>query len=150
MEEKVLENDNFYKLKSLYGLLRIVDKSEISEYISSVLSTRTLVGGHLYTDYILFVKCIENQINIILNKIVKSDKLKEFTIEMSNILEEKFEKYKDSWKTTSIGELRPKIGEQMKGITDIIMTGYEFDREKVKRKLLHIANYCFFLYNRLE
>ncbi|KKM23392.1 hypothetical protein LCGC14_1615650 [marine sediment metagenome] len=150
MIEKIKHSKNFYELKNLYNFLEVVESSKIVSYISDVFSTRSPIGSALITEYSEFTRNIKNQINKILNEIVKSDKLKEFTIEMSNILEEKFEKYKDSWKTTSIGELRPKIGEQMKGITDIIMTGYEFDREKVKRKLLHIANYCFFLYNRLE
>ncbi|KKN53358.1 hypothetical protein LCGC14_0603280 [marine sediment metagenome] len=74
----------------------------------------------------------------------------EFTNKMNHMLEEKFPKYKDSWRDTNIGDLRTKIGEQMKGITDIMMTGYEFDREKVKRKLIHIANYCLFTYNKMD
>ncbi|KKL89884.1 hypothetical protein LCGC14_1910180 [marine sediment metagenome] len=76
--------------------------------------------------------------------------LKDFMGKMFDVLEEKFEKYRDSWKTIPIGELRPKINEQIQIISDIISTDIDWDREQVKRKLLHIANYCFFLYSKLE
>lgn len=76
--------------------------------------------------------------------------VKEFCFEMEDILLEKLPFYKNSWKTAGIGELRTKMNKQIKDISDIMMVGPDWDREKVKRKLLHIANYCFFLYSKID
>ena len=56
---------------------------------------------------------------------------------------EKLSKYKDTWKTVSIGELKTKMDKQVGKLSNTS------DKEKARRTLLHIANYCFFLYNRL-
>ena len=74
----------------------------------------------------------------------------DFSYLMKEVLNEKFPKYNDSWKNTGIGELRAKIDEQMKDISDIIVEKIDWDKEIVKRKLIHVANYCYFLYNNIE
>ena len=73
------------------------------------------------------------------------NELKEFMERMEVILEEKFDKYQDSWKTVPTGELRARINEQMKAISVIIMSGVDFDKKEVGRKLAHVANYCMFI-----
>ncbi len=78
------------------------------------------------------------------------DMLAFFTTEMMDMLKEKFGKYEDSWKDNSLGELRAKMDEQIKEISNIISPKIDFDRGQVKRKLIHIANYCSLLYNKLE
>lgn len=92
------------------------------------------IGGGKYVNY---------------NKRYTPDNAEEFGYEMEDVLEEKFPKYKDSWKNASISELRTKMDKQIFFISKIITTKIEWDKEKVRRKLLHVANYCFFLYNRL-
>ncbi len=56
--------------------------------------------------------------------------LEEFKKEMNKILKEKYPKYKDSWKTAGIGVIKPKINEQMKKISEIIMSGIDWDRKR--------------------
>ena len=68
----------------------------------------------------------------------------EFGYEMEDILLEKLSKYKDTWKTVSINTLISDMNEQIKKLPTIFL-----DKKKTRRTLLHIANYCFFLYNRL-
>ena len=74
----------------------------------------------------------------------------EFGYEMEEILQEKLSKYKDSWKTTSILKLHNKMIEQIEKMPHIEYHHLtDIDRIKARRRLIHIANYCFFLYNRL-
>jgi hypothetical protein len=83
-------------------------------------------------------------------KIVENTNLEEFKEEMNKILKEKYPKYKDSWKCDGIGIIRDKMDYQMKSISNIIMSCVDWDQKEVKRKVLHIANYCLFLYNKLS
>lgn len=69
--------------------------------------------------------------------------LSTFAEEMKKVLDEKFEQYKDSWKTMDLGFLKYKLDDMAKNT-------YVYKPESnPKRKLIHIANYCYFLYNRL-
>lgn len=73
-----------------------------------------------------------------------------FTDGMVEILEEKYEKYKDVWRTTTISELRDKIDEQLKKISTIIMTKIDWDKKEVDRRAKHVANLCYFISTNLN
>ena len=68
--------------------------------------------------------------------------LNEFVNKMLEVLIEKQEKYKDTWKTCDFLRLKGQLFNRANelGITS----------KSTKRKLIHIANYCYFLYTRLE
>jgi len=76
----------------------------------------------------------------------KKEKLEEFTELMEKILDEKTEKYKDSYKTSTLGDLRAKIHSQLR--TLVLVKDGEL-KERAKRKLIHIANFAYLIYNRL-
>lgn len=73
-----------------------------------------------------------------------------FIDEMLEILDEKYAKYKDIWRTTGIADLRDNIMEQMKKISTIIMTKIDWDKEEVRRRITHVANICFFISTNLN
>jgi len=68
---------------------------------------------------------------------------------MEKILNEKKSKYNDTWKTANLSFLIGKLKEQLDSI-DIISLRRNISKEKTKRKLIHISNYCFFLYTRIN
>jgi len=68
-----------------------------------------------------------------------------FQKEMLNILKQKNKKYNDTWKTSDIYYLKNKLRKQLDST-------FFHNPEKVKRakrQLLHIANYCYFLYTKI-
>jgi len=68
-----------------------------------------------------------------------------FFIQMEKILNEKRHKYKgDTWKISNLDFLLSKLKEQLDSID------YTENKEQTKRKIIHIANYCFFIYSRLN
>jgi len=71
-------------------------------------------------------------------------KLANFMLRMDEILKEKSEKYKDLWEICNLGILVGKLKEQ---VNKLVITE---DIENPKRTVLHIANYCLFIYNRLQ
>ena len=79
------------------------------------------------------------------------EEFNKFVVEMVKVLDEKFEKYQDSWKDTNSGDIRAKLKEQVEDLNNIITSNTEFKKpgyeEKVRRILIHIANYCCFLFN---
>lgn len=70
----------------------------------------------------------------------------EFISHMKNVLEDKnFEKNTpDIWKTCELEVLQNKLISQAITLDLKILTS-----RRSQRKLLHIANYCYFLYTRL-
>ena len=72
-------------------------------------------------------------------------KLAEFRNEMMEILKEKFDKYQNIWKNSETEYLLFKLKQQLKQIRL-----YTVNSEITKRKLLHIANYCYFIYEKLK
>lgn len=62
---------------------------------------------------------------------------------MLEILEEKQKDYKDTWKTANLDFLQDLLIEQT-------ITLVPTNSKRSKRKLIHIANYCYFLYTRIE
>nr|BDI55166.1 MAG: nucleotide pyrophosphohydrolase, MazG-like [uncultured archaeon] len=78
------------------------------------------------------------------------DEVDEFADEMIEILEEKTEKYKDiTWEMVTIDTLKAKMTDQITALDYYIKRGLAKEKHFARRKLIHIANYCFFLYNRL-
>jgi len=61
---------------------------------------------------------------------------------MQEILNEKFPKYRNTWKTVELDYLLYKLRNKL------IPLSLEMPL-KAKRELVHIANYCYFLYSRL-
>jgi len=78
--------------------------------------------------------------------------IKKFTDEMIKILQEKLPEYTNTWKTVDLKTLQNKMKEQIEkgNIFNVILRDSYITKEKTRRRLLHIANYCFFLYNRIE
>ena len=78
--------------------------------------------------------------------------IKKFTDEMIKILQEKLPEYTSTWKTVDLKTLQNKMKEQIEkgNIFNVILRDSYITKEKTRRRLLHIANYCFFLYNRIE
>ncbi|KKN23878.1 hypothetical protein LCGC14_0900500 [marine sediment metagenome] len=72
-----------------------------------------------------------------------------FVKKMEKVLKEKEPKYENNWENIPIGELRTKMNEQIKNISTILMSGVTWDKKKVKRSLVHIANYCYFMHNKI-
>ena len=79
----------------------------------------------------------------------KKEKLQEFVEEMERILDEKAIELGDSWKTSTLGELRGEIHKQAKSLSILICAKIDWDHERAKRILTHIANFSYLLYNRL-
>jgi len=71
-------------------------------------------------------------------------KIHQFSTEMIKILREKSKIYKDIWKITYLDNLINKLKKQIKTID------YRNNIKRTKRQLLHIANYCYFIYQRLN
>lgn len=71
--------------------------------------------------------------------------VKVFAEEMDKVLNEKFEKYQDSWKETDLALLRTKLDAQ---VSEFMFQ--EYLQEDSKRTLVHIANYCLFILTRLN
>lgn len=81
---------------------------------------------------------------------IEGKELLEFATEMIKVLNEKTEKYHNDFKNTTISILRNRMNEQTKDISKIIVGNILWDKDKVKRKLHHIANYCFLLCNKID
>lgn len=64
---------------------------------------------------------------------------------MDTILKEKHKEHQDLWKTCNVEVLTDRLFRQIRTLVLGILTP-----QRIKRKLIHIANYCFFLYTRLE
>lgn len=79
----------------------------------------------------------------------KKEKLEEFTKGMERILDEKTEELGDSWKTSTLGELREELHKQAKSLSVLISGKIDWDRERAKRILTHVANFAYLIYNRL-
>ena len=77
---------------------------------------------------------------------IEGKELLEFATEMIKVLNEKTEKYKGDWETTHVNTLLKCIEDQLEKLKDPILNdGIPYR----KRRLLHIANFCFLLYNKL-
>ena len=63
---------------------------------------------------------------------------------MKDILKEKFKKYDTTWKTIKIYNLKDKLKQQLNSMSII------FNPIRAKRQILHIANYCYFIWYRLN
>ena len=72
--------------------------------------------------------------------------LLEFAAEMAEVLMEKAEKYEGDYERTTLGSLRAKMDEQIMKISDIICNKIDWDREEVKRRLIHVANFALLAY----
>jgi len=71
-------------------------------------------------------------------------KLAEFRNEMMEILKEKFDKYQNTWKYVDIDYLLFKLKKQLNRI-DI-----NDNHRYIQKRLLNVANYCYFIYERLK
>lgn len=72
--------------------------------------------------------------------------LSNFGFEMQKVIDKKKEKHKDTWKDTNLNDLRDLMEEktfEWRSNREVL----HYEREE--RLLIHIANYCYFLYSRL-
>lgn len=76
---------------------------------------------------------------------VKNEMLEKFAEQMEEILEEKSKQYQDFWRTCNLGTLAGKLKAQVRKL--VFFKNY---KSRAKRTLIHIANYCYFIYNRLD
>jgi len=72
----------------------------------------------------------------------------DFNYAMLKIIEEKEKKYKEQWKTDDVYLLADKL-QLTNELLYTIASFNGIEKERSKRLLLHLANYCFFLYTRL-
>jgi len=83
---------------------------------------------------------------------VKKEELQQFAEEMEKILDEKFEKYQDGWKFAEISKLLDSLRFQLETIEPSDYEDSIVNRninKRNRRTLLHVANYCFLISNRL-
>ncbi len=77
--------------------------------------------------------------------------VKKFAEEMEKVLDEKFEKYQDSWKDENLSELKKSLDKQKRKLTLAFDNNYYYkDKEETKRTLINIANYCLFIFTGLD
>lgn len=74
------------------------------------------------------------------------EQIEKFQNEMITILNDKFNKYKDTWKTVKFHKLYENLDFQI----DKLFKNISLTNQELKRTLIHIANYCYFIYIRLE
>ena len=75
--------------------------------------------------------------------------LLKFVAEMATVLKEKSEKYEGNFEETTLGSLRANMDLQIMKISDIICSKIDWDREEVKRRLVHVANFALLAYYKL-
>jgi len=76
---------------------------------------------------------------------IQNKELGKFAKAMEKILNEKEEKYNDMWTICELKELMEKLQDQVDSIVKL-----DINEHLAMRRLIHIANYCYFLYNRLN
>lgn len=76
--------------------------------------------------------------------IKKLETFNEITARMVKIQTEKFDKYKDGWKSCDLQHLRTKL---VRMTTELFIP---HTSERQLRNLIHIFNYTFFLYSRIK
>ena len=81
---------------------------------------------------------------------IEGKELLEFAVEMIKVLNEKAEKYEGNFETTTIGILREKMQDQIYKIDGIISEHIDWNKEEVKRRLVHIANFAFLLSYKID
>ena len=151
--------------------IKITERKEIivecdrCSYTSSLSDFNEIRTINEYDNIIAALRCPECGFTIIkkinkdiyekyvgVTKTPNIEYLDKFVKEMIKVLDEKYEKYQDSWKDTNSGDLRAKLKEQVENLNNIITSNTEFKKpgyeEKVRRILIHIANYCCFLYDK--
>jgi len=74
--------------------------------------------------------------------------VKVFAEEMEKILDEKFEKYQDSWKDEDLDSLVRYLNEQVRKLNKLLLK--RIINKKDLRRLVHIANQCLILFTRLN
>ena len=74
--------------------------------------------------------------------------IKKFAEEMEKIIDEKFEKYQDGWEEAQLYDLKHSLNEQFEklAVNPYIPNSFK----KTKRNLIHIANYCLFIFTKLN
>ena len=79
----------------------------------------------------------------------KKEKLQEFVEGMERILDEKTIEF-EGCKESTIGELRTSLHKQAKDLSILISEKIEWDHERAKRILTHIANFAYLVYNQID
>lgn len=69
--------------------------------------------------------------------------LEEFIKEMEKVRYEKYDKYKDTWKSCPINHIIYKLNKQIESLDNS-------DKDRGKRIAIHICNYAYFLHQRLK
>jgi len=77
--------------------------------------------------------------------LVQNKGLGKFVKAMEKILNEKEEKYSDMWTICELKELMVKLQDQVDSIVKL-----DINEHLAMRKFIHIAIYCYFLYNRMS
>lgn len=80
----------------------------------------------------------------------KKEKLQEFVEGMERILDEKSIEFGDSWKRFTLGYLRGQLHKQAKSLSVLICDEIDWDHERAKRILTHIANFAYLIYSKID
>ena len=78
----------------------------------------------------------------------KREMVKVFAEEMELVLDEKFDKYQDSWKDEPLDSLGYKLQEQVSKFA--LRNLLEMSDEDIMRILAHIGNFTCFIFTRLN
>ena len=80
---------------------------------------------------------------------IREKDLKPFIGAMVNIFDEKFPKYRDSWRSASMKYLKKKLEEQVKKLT-LPTPITTISKEETKRTLAKIAAYCVLMFIKFD
>ena len=81
---------------------------------------------------------------------IREKDLKPFVGKIVNIFEEKFPKYRDTWRSASMEYLKEKLEEQVKELTLPPPITTIPREEKTKRTLAKIAAYCALIFIKFD
>jgi len=96
---------------------------------------------------------LQGKIESLMEVMIQNKGLGRFAKAMEKILNEKEEKYKDTWSKCIIGLLKDKMMIQIDKFNELFIylgSGKINLKIDLENTLLDIANYCYFLYNRLN
>ena len=149
-KEIMVECDKCSYMSSLSDFKEIMTTNENDNIIAALrcpecgFTSIKKINNDIYERYVKVTKITNREIEYF-NK---------FVVEMVKVLDEKFDKYQDSWKDKNSWYLRVKMKKQVEELNNIITSNNEYKNtdynKKVRRKLIHIANYICFLFDKFS
>lgn len=84
-----------------------------------------------------------------MSELIQNKGLLKFAKAMEKILDEKFPKYRDTWRSASMEYLKKRLEEQVKKLT-LPTPITTISKEETKRTLTHIANISALMFIKLD